>query len=335
MAQPFHKRRGLLRKGGLGAQLGRVDQDGQHAVQHGTRRVRRAVPSAAAAQCAAQQFTGHGHAGTLVFTKGHQRTKQARPTGGRCAAVLRHHHHTRVAGGRTVGVDQVTLGHLLAFVVRDAHFSLRDTAGGKVEQKGLGPGQRDTDTTRVGAKPSVTATPGGHHGARQHVDKMQRHQPLCGGHFREVADAAQVVCMRQRHDAAAMLLRTGDAHLHGLFTHDLAVAMLAVQRQHAADVHVDLDLGIGREPALGHGIHVTRQHTHAVGVVATQVGQHQVGSDLLGLGGGAAICYKNCSALRTQDGRWNGFWHKLSSYAGGLYWFCSFPLWGKAGMGEC
>jgi len=107
-----------------------------------------------------------------------------------------------------------------------------------------------------------------------------------------------VVGVGQREDAAAVCLGAGDAQLHRLHPHHLAEAVLAVERHQRADVGVDLDAGVGHQPAFGNGIDVTRQHAHAVGVVPAEVGQHQVGGHLFGLGRRTAGCYQYTSAMR-------------------------------------
>lgn len=129
---------------------------------------------------------------------------------------------------------------------------------------------------------------GGHDRAGLHVDEMQRDQSLGHGQLREVADAAQVVGLRQRHDAAAVLARAGDGHLDRLQADHLPVATLAVQRQHGAEVGHDAGRRVGHQPALQHRVHIARHHAHAMRVVAAQVGQHQVGGHGLGLRGAAA-----------------------------------------------
>ena len=85
------------------------------------------MPRATAGEGTAQQLARHGHAKAFVFSEGHECAKQA--------IGLRHHHHAGVVGGVTFFVDQITIGYLLAFVVRHAHLALRHTAGGKVEHK--------------------------------------------------------------------------------------------------------------------------------------------------------------------------------------------------------
>ncbi|MEY3763056.1 MAG: hypothetical protein RL281_1661, partial [Pseudomonadota bacterium] len=115
------------------------------------------VPSVAACEGAAQQFAGHGHAKTFVFTKGHERAKHA--------VGLRYDHHTRVVGGVTVFIDQITVRYLLAFVVRHAHLALRHTAGGKVEHEGWAIAHGYANAARVGAKAAIATAKGCHHGA--------------------------------------------------------------------------------------------------------------------------------------------------------------------------
>ena len=114
------------------------------------------VPCVAACEGAAQQFAGHGHAKTFVLTKGHESAKHA--------IGLRYDHDARIVGGVTVFVDQITVGDLLAFVVRHAHLALRHTAGGKVEHEGRAIAHGHANAARVGAKATIATAKGCHHG---------------------------------------------------------------------------------------------------------------------------------------------------------------------------
>ena len=110
---------------------------------------------------------------------------------------------------------------------------------------------------------------------------MQRHQPLCYGHFRKVPDAPQMVRAAQRHDAAAVRVRTLQGQLHRLHADHLAVTPIPVQRQHRADVHGNRGRGVRHQAALTYRIHVPGHHAHTVRIVAAQIGQHQVRCDLV------------------------------------------------------
>ena len=111
---------------------------------------------------------------------------------------------------------------------------------------------------------------------------MDRDQALRHRHLGEVADATQVVGLAEGQDAAAHLASPLDRHLHRLHAHDLSVATLSVERQQAAGVELHFDARIRLEPALQHGVHITRDHAHAVRVMAAEIGQHQVGRHLPG-----------------------------------------------------
>ena len=91
-----------------------------------------------------------------------------------------------------------------------------------------------------------------------------------------LADTAQVVRVAQRHDAAAVALRTLDALRHRLLPDDLAEAGVAVQAQQRAAVVHGADIGVWLQAAFEVGIDVARQHADAVRVVATQVGFDQL-----------------------------------------------------------
>ena len=200
----------------------------------------------------------------------------------------------------TVLVDQGARCHLLALVVGHPHLALRHPAGGKVEDEmsgGIGPlpppRHRYADAAGVGAKAAVGTAPGCYHRPRDDADKVHGHQAAGHRHFREVADAPQMVGLRQCHDAAAMGQRPVNRQAHGLLADHLTIAALSVQGQHAADVHGDAGRCIGFEAALEHRINIARQHAHAVRIVAAQVGHHEVGGNRLRLCCRAASCHQN------------------------------------------
>ena len=93
---------------------------------------------------------------------------------------------------------------------------------------------------------------------------MHGHQTLRHRHFGKVADTAKVMRIGQRHDAAAVRLGARHAERHGLRAYNLAVAALAVQREHGADVEHRLHAGIGLEAAFQNGIDIAGQHADAV-----------------------------------------------------------------------
>ena len=76
LAQPVFKRQGLFFKGVLCAQAHRVDDHGEHAIEHRALVVGFAVPCAAAGEGTAQKLASHGHAKTFVFAKGHECAKE-------------------------------------------------------------------------------------------------------------------------------------------------------------------------------------------------------------------------------------------------------------------
>ncbi len=157
LAQPVGKGQGFLFKHVLRAQAHRVDQHGQHAIQHGALLVGFAVPGATAGQCTAQQFAGHGHAKTFVVAKGHECAKQT--------VGLRHHHHAGVGGGVTMFVNQIAGRYLLALVVGHAHLALCHAAGGKVQHKGCAAAHGHADAAGVGAKAPIATAKRRDHGA--------------------------------------------------------------------------------------------------------------------------------------------------------------------------
>ena len=89
-----------------------------------------------------------------------------------------------------------------------------------------------------------------------------------------------------------MLRHALERQFHGLNTDGLTVAVAAVQPKHHAVVGLNLYCCIGLKIALKHRVHITRRHAHAVRIMAAQIRQHQIGSDLLRFFGGAAAFFK-------------------------------------------
>ena len=190
--------------------------------------------------------------------------------------------------------------------MRDAHLALGHAAGRKVEHKGLlglvAHTHRYANAAGVGAKASIATLPRGDHGARHDVHKMQRHVTAGHRHFSEMTNAPQVVRVRERHDAGAVLCHTLKGEVHGLLAHGLAKALLAIQPQQHAAVHAHLNAAVGLEVFLQNRVDVARCHAHAVRVVAAQIGHHQVAGDLVGLGGIAACGLKQLGDVALQFG---------------------------------
>ena len=181
-------------------------------------------------------------------------------------------------------VDQAVRCDQLALVHRHPGLALGDHAGGEVQDHRVAAGQRHAGAERVGAKARIGATVRGDDAARDHVDEMHRHHAGGGGLLGPGADAAEVVRVAQRDDAAARRACTLNAQRHRLGTDDLAETAVAVQPQHRAAVEQRRDMGVGRQAALQKRIGVARQHANAVRVVAGEVGGDQVGRDGLHLG---------------------------------------------------
>ena len=218
-----------------------------------------------------------------MFAEGQQGAKHA--------IALRHDHNAGVGGRAAMFVNQRAGLDLNALVVGHPHLALRHATGSEIQYKWIAAHERHANAARIGAVAPVGAAKRCDDRTRQHVDKMQRHQALRHSHLGEVADASEVVRVAQRHDAAAMGFGARHAECHGLFSDDLAVAALAVQREHGADVQQHAHSGVGAKAAFKQRVHIARQHAHAVRVVAAQIGQHQVGRDACGFFGGTAGCY--------------------------------------------
>ena len=103
-------------------------------------------------------------------------------------------------------------------------------------------GARNADAERVGAEARVAAAERRDDRPRQHVDEVDRHQPCGRALLGPVADAAEVMRVREPDDADAVALRALDAELHRLAADHLAVALAAVEGQQRAAVEHDADM---------------------------------------------------------------------------------------------
>ena len=193
------------------------------------------------------------------------------------------HAELRVGGGLTQVVEQLTGREPLALVVRDPSLALRDHARRQIEDHRRAPRDRDADRERVGAEARVAPAPRRHDRARDHVDEVHRDQARGHRHLGPGADAAQVVRVRERDDAAAVRLRSRDAEFHRLVADHLAEAGVAVEREQGGAVEFGRDVRVGRQPAFEERVRIARQHADAVRIVTGQVGLDQVLGDQLGL----------------------------------------------------
>ena len=138
------------------------------------------------------------------------------------------------------------------------------------------PGERDADGHRIGAEARIGAAEGRDDRARDHVDEADRHQALGDRILGPLADAAQVVRVRERHHAHAVLLRAPDRDFGRLGADHLPVARLPVERDQRPAVELDHRVAVGRQAAFLERLDVARDHAHAVRVVPGQVGGDQV-----------------------------------------------------------
>src|SRR5450759_2485435 len=241
----------------------RIEDDGEHAVQHAL--FARGRPAGKpGGERAAEQLACNGHPVALVLAERKDRTQRFDHRISRIVAVL------------ALVVDDASERKLVTFVVRDARLALRDHAGSEVEQNRIASRQRNADSERIGDEAPVAAAERRDDRTRDDVDEMDRHEALGYRHLRPGADAAQMVCVSQRHDAAAEFLRALDAERHRLVADNLAKSCLAVDAQQRAAVHQHFDVRVCLQPALDPGFGVAREHADAVRIVAAEVGLDQV-----------------------------------------------------------
>ena len=161
--------------------------------------------------------------------------------------------------------------------------ALRDRAGREVEDQRLAPRQRNAGRERVRAEARVGAAEGRDDAARNDVDEMQRDQTARHRPLGPRTDAAQMVRVAEREDAASALACTLDADLHRLAAHHLAEAGLTVEPQQRAGVEHSLQMGVRLQATLEIRLDVARQHADAVRVVPREIGIDEIGADLVDL----------------------------------------------------
>ena len=114
----------------------------------------------------------------------------------------------------------------------DTHLALRDPAGGEVKYKrfsgGVSPTQRYADTAGVGPKATVTAPKRRDHRASPHTDKVNADQPARHCHLSVMANASEMMGIRERENATAMLRYPFEGQRHGLHANDLPIASSTV-----------------------------------------------------------------------------------------------------------
>ena len=108
---------------------------------------------------------------------------------------------------------------------------------------------------------------------------MNRNQALLNGHLGPRANAAQMVRVTERQNAAAVLFGARNTQLHGLMTNRLTKATFAVQTDHGTVVHPCLNFGIRLEATFQIRLGIARQNPHAMRIVTSQVGLYQIFRD--------------------------------------------------------
>ncbi len=108
---------------------------------------------------------------------------------------------------------------------------------------------------------------------------MQRNQAGSCGLFSPCADAAQMMRIAERDDAAAVLQRARDPELHRLAADDLAKARAAVEPQQRASIEHGPHVLVRHQAALSIRLDVARQHADAMRVMTGEVGLDQVAGD--------------------------------------------------------
>src|SRR3954468_19709088 len=253
-----------------GAELGRIDDDREHAVEDVVLAIGRALDHLPAGERAAEDFAHQREPRPLVLAE--------RQDG----AVRRDHGVARVGGRLALIVDDGAGLELDALVVGDAGLALRDPAGGEVEHDGVLARARDADAERIGAVAPIAAAPRRHDRARDHVDEVNRDQSVVDALLGPVADAADVVRVRQADETHAVALGPLGSQLHRFMADDLAVAGEAVEGEQRTGVEHDLDVLVHGEAACGDALDIAWDHADAVGVVSLEIGLDQIGGYELG-----------------------------------------------------
>ena len=108
------------------------------------------------------------------------------------------------------------------------------------------------------------------------IDVVHRDQSGVGALLAIGADPTDMAGVAERHAGDASLPGASDNEIHGLAGDRLAQPKAAIDRYRRETVGDYLSAAIGEHPALGDPGQVGWRHADAVGVVALQVGRHQV-----------------------------------------------------------
>src|SRR5205807_3339350 len=157
---------------------------------------------------------------------------------------------------------------------------LGDHAGREIDDDRRAARHRRRRRDRVGREPPVGAAERGDQDAgAARVHPVERDEPGVGGHDRPVADAAEVAAVAERHRGERVPSGLPDARRHCLLADHLAEPELPVDHGHGVGLEDDPGGLVGAHHVLPEPVDIGRHADDAVGVMADQVGLHQVPRD--------------------------------------------------------
>ena len=164
-----------------------VDIEGEHAIGE----LPAARGGAGAGQRAAEQLADEGKSRALVLA---ERADRPCPLGvvARPVRGVGTIEHRRLLAQRAVGIDQCAGRQFLAAAACHQHLAFGDDRGREIEHDRVLPLARNADAIRRGRKPLLDAAERRHQQRAGGIDEVDRHQPFGSGHFRPVADAADM-----------------------------------------------------------------------------------------------------------------------------------------------
>src|SRR5207248_1338663 len=101
--------------------------------------------------------------------------------------------------------------------------------------------------------------------------------------FRPATDASEMMRVRESYHADAVLASTFDPERHRSHPDRLSVAATTVEPEEDAGVQLHLGVLVRLQLAIEKGVHIARNHAHAMRIVPAQVRFDEVTSDEVGL----------------------------------------------------
>ena len=219
------------------------------------------------------------------------------------SALMRSVQHRRILAQRAVLVDQRPLRQFLAAAACHQHLAFGDDRGGEIEHDRVLSVARYADAIGRGRQPLLDPAKRRHQQRARGVDEMDRDQPLGRGHFRPVADPADMSGIAQRDRGKAGLLAFLDADPDRLRPDGLSVAEFAVDHRQRRRIDHQLDGLVGNDRAHLLPPDIDRHADHAVAVMPGEIGCGEIGRDAPGFFGRRIRMAEN---LRNEvDQIWN------------------------------